>query len=119
MAAVPDVSKNVSGSFTATSIVLATSGDTLTYSSGTEQLLVLYNIHATDPAIVTIDGASGTTVAVPGAGATTASVAAGYAITIAAGVAKAVRLDTISAYLSGTVSIVSDTAAIVVATIVH
>lgn len=119
MAAVPDTSKNVSGSFTATNILLGLSGDTLTYTAGTEQLLVLYNAHATDPAIVTIDGASSTTVAVPGAGATTASVSAGYAISLAAGVSKAVRLDTISAYLSGTVSIVSDVDASVRAAIVH
>ena len=116
MAAVPSTSKAVNGPFLATSIVLATSGDTLTYTANTGQELWLFNTDVS-PIVVTVDGASGTTVPVPGAGATTLSVASGLAITVAAGTYQAVKLDTIPAYLNGVISIAAATGAKVYAAI--
>lgn len=118
MAAVPATSKAVSGPFLATSILLATSGDTLTYTAGSAQDLYLFNTDVS-PIVVTIDGASGTTVVVPDTGGATLSVAAGLAISVAAGTMKAVRLDTISAYLNGVVAITAATGAKVAAAIVY
>jgi hypothetical protein len=117
MAAIADTSKNVLGQITPTEILLADSGDTLTYTSGANQELILFNTD-TVSRTVTIDGSGGTTVAVPGAGATTVSVASGVTYTIAAGEFAVVRLDTISAYCAGTVSIVADVAAKVAACII-
>jgi len=117
MAAVPSTSKNVLGGFTATSIALATSGDTLTYSANTGQELLLYNTSASD-VVVTIDGASGTTVPVTGAGALTVSVASGLDVTVTAGTFNVIRLDTIPAYLQGVVAITAATGAVVKAAII-
>ena len=118
MAAVPDTSNSVSGPFTATSILLATSGDTLTYTSGSNQTLTLFNTDVS-PIVVTIDGDGGTTVVLPNTGGVTASVASGLAISVGAGVLKKVRLDTISAYCAGTVAISAATGAKIVAAITH
>jgi hypothetical protein len=118
MAAVPDTSKAVSGAFTPTAILLAVSGDTLTYTTNSGQELFLFNADAS-PIVVTLDGAGGTTVVVPKTGGTTLDVSAGYAITVAAGQFKAVRLDTIPAFLTGVVSIVAATGAQVSAAIMH
>ena len=116
MSILTTTSKAVLGPFTATAVALATSGDTLVYNSGTAQELWLYNTDVSS-INVTIDGSGGTTVLVPGAGATTASVAAGLVIPVAAGTFVVVKLDTIPAYLVGTVSIVAATGAKVYAAI--
>lgn len=118
MAALTNTSLSALGQITPTSNLLATSGDTLTYTAGSNQLLVLFNTD-TVSRTVTIDGSSGTTITVPGAGATTASVAAGITYTITAGTYCVVRLDTHSAYCAGTVSIVADLGAKVSAMIVY
>lgn len=118
MAAVPVVSKSVSGPFTATSILLATSGDTITYTAGREETLHLFNADVSD-IVVTIDGAGATTAVLPNTGGVTASIAAGLAITVTAGVHKMVRLDTISAYLAGVIAITAATGAKVSATITY
>lgn len=118
MAAVTDTSLSALGRITPTPILLATSGDTLTYTSGSNQMLVLFNTDVA-PINVTIDGSGGTTVVVPNAGATTASVASGVVYAVGAGAYAVVRLDTISAYCQGTVAISAATGAKVSAIIVH
>lgn len=117
MAAVPITSKNVAGAFTPASILLAVSGDTLTYNVGASDDLVLYNTSAS-PVVVTIDGSTGTTVTVPGTAGTTLSVAAGLAITVAANSFSSITLDKASAFLSGVVAITAATGAVVRAAIV-
>lgn len=80
-----------------------TASDTLTFDPMTDQILYLHNI--TGLAVtVTIDGDTGTTVPVPDTGETF-DVATGKEIPLAADDLVAVRLASISAYLSGTVSI--------------
>jgi hypothetical protein len=116
MAAVVNTNRNVAGQLIPTAILLGSSGDTLTYTSGAQQTLVLFNTD-TVSRTVTIDGASGTTVPVPGAGGTTVSVASGVTYTMAAGTFTVVNLDTIPAYLNGVIAIVSDLAAKVSAVI--
>ena len=103
MAAIGITSKNVLGPFTPTKTILSAS-DTLTYTSGAGQELILYNITGS-PVVVTLDGASGTTVAVPGCGAATLSVAAGLDVTVPANGFQMVRLDTVPAYLVGAVTV--------------
>lgn len=112
MAVVVNNSKSVLGAFTPTKIALATSGDTLVYTANTNQELVLHNTSASD-VVVTIDGSLGTTVPVAGVGAATFSVAAGLAISVTANQSAVVRLDTINAYLQGSVSIVAATGAVI------
>ena len=103
MAAISNTSKSVLGAFTPTKTILSAS-DTLTFTEGTGQELLMYNITGS-PVVVTLDGASGTTVVVPGTGGTTLSVASGYAVTVAANGFSIVRLDTIPAYLNGAVAV--------------
>ncbi len=110
MATLTNTSLNVAGPFTPTKTVLGAS-DVITYVSGNNQQLVLYNITAS-PVVCTIDGSSGTTVAVPGCGAATLSVASGIAVTVPADGFQVVRLDTISAYCAGTVAITGGTGVI-------
>jgi hypothetical protein len=107
MAALASTTLNQSAAFTPTTLTLGAS-DTITYDSIKQQILVLYN--ATAGALTpNVDGASGTTVSVPGTG-TTFSVASGYTFpSIAAGAYAMVRLDSISAYLSGAITITGGT----------
>lgn len=106
MATLASTSLSQAGAFTPTQLVLGAS-DTFTYTADVNSLLVFYNTTGT-PVIVTVDGSAGTTVSVPGTGTTT-SVAAGVAITVPANAYKAVRLDTISAYLQGTIAMTGGT----------
>lgn len=106
------------GAFFPTMVTLATSGDTLTYSQGSNQELALFNTDVS-PIVVTIDGAGGTTVAVAGAGDTTLSVAAGYAISVPAGAYAFVLLDKISSFCQGVVAITAATGAKVKAVILQ
>lgn len=101
MAAITETARGA-GPFTPTKTIL-TASDTLTYTTGSSQELILYNITGSD-VIVTIDGAGGTTVTVPGTGGTTLSVAAGLAVTVPANGFKLVELDKIPAYLNGAVT---------------
>lgn len=119
MAAIANTSKQVAGPFSPASILVGTSGDTLTYIPSGAQELLLYNTD-TVTRTVTIDGAGGTTVVVPNAGGATFSVASGLVVTVAAGTFQVVQLDKVSAYVAGTpVSIVSDLAAKVAAAIIY
>lgn len=79
------------------------SSDTFAYASGTRQMLHLYN--STGSTITsTIVGSTATTISPSGYGGTI-SVSAGVAIAVAAGASRIVNLDTVSAFLSGTISI--------------
>lgn len=106
MAAIPSTSTAQQGDFVVSKITLGAS-DTLTYSANTGQYLVLDNPTAS-PIVVTIDGASATNIPIVGTG-TTFDVSAGKAVTVAAGVTKAIKLDTISAYLSGAIAVTGGT----------
>ncbi len=102
MAAIAATSAKQNGDFLVTTTTLGAS-DTLTYLDGTKQLLVLANPTGGN-ITVTIDGDGGTTITPPGFGGTV-SVSSGKSITVNAGTTKAVRLDTISAFLQGTVAV--------------
>ena len=79
-----------------------TATNSLTYQQGAGQELIVRN--PTGASInCTLDGDGGTTVTVPGVGVI--DVSAGYTFAVAAGAARIVPLDTISAYLQGNVSI--------------
>lgn len=110
MATLTNTSKSVLGPFTPTKTVLGAS-DVITWTSGQNAELIMYNITAS-PVVVTLDGSGVTTVAVPGAGATTVSLAAGLAITVPADGFQIVRLDTVSAYLAGTIALTGGTGVI-------
>jgi hypothetical protein len=84
--------------------------DTLTYSSGTRQMLDLVNTTGS-PVVVTITGSTATTISPDGYGGTI-SVASGKAITVPANGQTIVNLDTISAYLSGSVTVTGGTGVI-------
>ena len=119
MAAVTATAKGaLAGSFSPVSILLAVSGDTMPYTAGQNAELLLFNADAS-PINVTIDGSTATTVVLPGTGGTTASVASGYVIAVPAGKFSIVALDKISSYLTGTISIVAATGAMVSASITY
>lgn len=103
MATISNTSKSVAGPFNPTKTILS-AADVLTWTSGQNAELILYNITAA-PCVVTIDGSGASTVVVPGAGATTANLAAGLAVTVPADGFTVIRLDTISAYLAGTIAV--------------
>ena len=94
------VSKAVPTTLTKTTLGAS---DTLVYASGTRQVLNLHNTTG-GSLTVTIDGSGGTTISPSGLGAPV-DVSAGFGITCAAGAHKVVPLDTIAAYLSGTVTL--------------
>jgi len=117
MAVVTSTSKNAAGPITPGSILLGTTGDTLTYVPNQGDELVMYNTSAA-AIVVTVDGANGTTVPVPGTAGATLSVAAGLAITVAANSFAYLNLDKASAFLQGVVAISAATGAAVRAAIV-
>lgn len=84
-----------------------TSSDTFTYVEGSGQILILKN--GTGGALTpVIDGNGGTNVAVAGIGSV--DVSAGYSVgSVAAGVSKAIPLDTIKEYLRGTIAVTGGT----------
>jgi hypothetical protein len=106
MAAITATSTRVNGDFVVTETALGAS-DTLTYSSGGRQLLILRNPTGASVA-VTIDGSAGTTISPSGYGGTV-SVASGKTINVAAGATRCVNLDTISAFCQGTVAVTGGT----------
>lgn len=99
----------VSGVNGAVNLTLTTLGasDTLTYSSGSGQYLFFYNTTAS-PVIATVVGAGATTISPAGLGGTV-STASGKAITVPASGATIVKLDVISAYLVGAITITGGT----------
>lgn len=93
------------GRKTVTETTLTGTADTFTYGTGDRLILRNPTGGAISP---TIDGDGGTTVAVAGVG--DVSVASGYAVgSIAAGAMVTIDLDTISAYLQGTITITGGT----------
>lgn len=106
MATLAQTSLSQSGAFTVTKLALGAS-DTFTYTANTNQLLVLENTTGS-PVVVTIDGSGATTISPTGYGGTV-DVSGGYAISVPANSFKAVRLDTISAFLSGTIAVTGGT----------
>lgn len=93
------------GSFAATltRTVLTAGPDTLTYTGGSKQVLVLFNTTAA-AVTATIVGSAATSITPPGYGGTI-SVAGGKAIVVGASATVLVELDDISAYLVGNISI--------------
>lgn len=106
MATLASTNVNVSGAFTPTKLSLGAS-DTFTYVANANSTLVFYNTTGA-PVVITIDGSGATTVSVPNTG-TTVDISAGVAITVPANAFKAVRLDTISSYLAGTIAMTGGT----------
>lgn len=102
MAAITATSIKPLGEVAVSELTLGAS-DTLTYNRGA--ILTLRN--ATAGALTpTIDGDGGTTLGVPQPGLGIVDVSAGYTFSsIAAGDVVAVRLDSIKAYLAGTITI--------------
>lgn len=100
MAVITQTSLQGSGSRASTVTVLSAS-DTLTFQKGQRQVLVLHNATA-GPLTPNLVGDNATTVPVQGYGSL--DVSAGYTCpSIAAGETVVIPLDSISAYLSGTV----------------
>ena len=102
MAAIPATSLLGTGARVVSKITLGSS-DTLTYNPSKDPVLILDNV--TGGALTpNIDGAGGTTVPVAGVG--DVSVASGYTTpSIGAGAIVAIPLKSISAYLSGVITI--------------
>ena len=106
MAAITATSMTGSGSRAVTQTTM-TASDTLSFNPAKNPVLILNNVTA-GALTVTLDGSAGTTVPVGGVGSV--SVAAGYATaSIAAGVVHAIPLNSISAYLQGTIAITGGT----------
>lgn len=106
MATIAATNMQGSGVRTVTETTL-TASDTFTFNAGSNPILVLRN--GTGGSLtVTIDGSGGTTVPVAGLG--NVDVSSGYSTgSIAAGVVKAIPLNTISAYLQGTIAVTGGT----------
>ena len=102
MATLTTSNKNVLGAFNPTTFTL-TASDVLPYTAGQNAELILLNTTGVG-VVILIDGASVTTVPVPGAGATTADLSAGLSVTVPANGFSVIRLDTISSYLVGAIS---------------
>jgi hypothetical protein len=96
-----------SGSRAVTQTTLTGTADTFTYNATASQILILFNDTGGSLSPV-IDGNGATTVTVAGIGSV--DVSSGYAVgSIAAGATKAIPLDTIKHFLSGTIAITSGT----------
>lgn len=100
------VVRGTNGPITVTRTAL-TGTDSLVYVQNSGQVLELYNTTAS-PVTVTIDGSTSSTISPPGYGGTV-DVSAGKAIVVGASATVAVRLDTISAFLSGVVAVTGGT----------
>lgn len=104
MATVTSTSMTGTGQRTVTEVTLDGSSDTFSYSSGSRQILILRNPTGS-PISPVIDG-DGASAALPVSGVGTIDLTSGYAVgSIAAGAVKAIPLDTIKNYLSGTIAI--------------
>lgn len=105
MATIAQTSMITGGVITVIETTLGAS-DTFVYSQGNGQILTLRNptAGALSP---TITGSTASA-AIPVSGYGTVSAAGGLAVgSIAAGTARAIPLDTVSAYLSGTITVAS------------
>ncbi len=107
MATITATSMTGSGSRAVTQTTLTGTADTFTYNATASQILILFNDTGGSLSPV-IDGNGATTVAVAGIG--NVDVSSGYAVgSIAAGATKAIPLDTIKHFLTGTIAITSGT----------
>ncbi len=107
MATIAATSMGGSGVRTVTENPLTGTADTFAYNATASQVLIFRNPTGGSLSPV-IDGNGGTTLPVAGVG--NVDVSAGYAVgSIAAGASKAIPLDTIKAYLKGTIAITSGT----------
>jgi hypothetical protein len=107
MATIAATSMGGSGVRTVTETTLTGTADTFAYNATASQVLIFRNPTGGSLSPV-IDGNGGTTLPVAGVG--NVDVSAGYAVgSIAAGACKAIPLDTIKAYLKGTIAITSGT----------
>lgn len=107
MATIAKTSMQGSGQRTLAETTLTGTADTFVYVPSANPVLVLRN--ATAGALTPIiDGSGGTTVPVAGVG--NVDVSGGYPVgSIAAGAVKAIPLNTISAFLQGTIAITGGT----------
>lgn len=107
MATIAATSMGGSGVRTITETTLTGTADTFTYVATASQVLILRN--PTGGALSpVIDGNGATTIPVAGVGSV--DVSSGYAVgSIAAGASKSIPLDTIKAYLKGTIAITTGT----------
>jgi len=106
MAVIAKTSVRPSGAVTVTRTTL-TSSDTFVYDASRDPVLILDNVTA-GALTPNIDGDGGTTVNTPNLGAI--SVSNGYPVpSIAAGACATIRLNTISSFLQGTVTITGGT----------
>lgn len=101
MAAISSISVVRTGDFSA-SLTTLSADDTITFDARKTQLLVLRNPTG-GSLTVTIDGDGGTTVDGSGLGVGAITVSAGYAITVGAGLSRAIVLRSISSYCQGVV----------------
>lgn len=107
MATITATNMQGTGQRAVTEVTLTGAADTFVYNASRSPVLVIRNATAGALSPV-IDGNGGTTVSVPGVGSV--DVSGGYAVgSIAAGVVKAIPLDTVSAYLQGTIAITGGT----------
>lgn len=101
MAALTQTSKAGPGARSATPNTLSAS-DTMVYTPGTGQEIVLHNTTA-GSLTVTITGSAATTVFPQGGGSI--NYASGLAVTVAAGAAYVINCDAIANYLQGTITL--------------
>lgn len=103
MAVITQTSVSGANAPVAVTTTVLSASDTLVYAAGSNQVLELTNDTA-GALTANIDGSGSTTLFVQGLGQTV-DVSAGFNIALAAGQTKQVRLDAISAWLLGTVTI--------------
>lgn len=101
MAAIASIEANANADFAAPLTVL-TASDTITFTPGRVQLLVIRNPTA-GSLTLKIDGDAGTTLPIAGLG--NVSVAGGYDIVVGAGLSRSVVLSRISGYCQGVVTL--------------
>lgn len=107
MATIAKTNMQGSGQRTVTETDLTGTADTFVYDQSKSPVLIMKN-DTGGPLTPVIDGAGGTTVSVAGIGSV--DVSSGYSVgSIADGVTKAIPLNTISAYLKGSIAITGGT----------
>lgn len=102
MANIAQTSLRGNGPVTVTTTA-STASDTLVYAANTMQVLEIRNTTA-GSLDVTIDGSGATTISPPGYGGTV-DISTGKVISVGANATVLVNLDSISAYLQGTIAI--------------
>lgn len=102
MATIAQTSMRSNGAATVTTTA-STASDTLVYNQGSFQMLQIRNTTA-GSLDVTIDGSGATTLTVPGYGGTL-NISTGKTISVGANATVNVPLDSISAFLQGTIAI--------------